>query len=112
LIGKARALELCLLGEPIPAQKALEWGLVHELAPRSQLQARGIQLAERLLRLPVDALRSTKRLVHLDEGSQPKVAYRADTDAYIRCLQLDDAKEGIRAFVEKRPANFPSSKRS
>jgi enoyl-CoA hydratase len=112
LVGKARALELCLLGEPIPAQKALEWGLVHELVPRSQLQARGIQLAERLLRMPVDALRATKRLVHLDEGSQPKVAYRADTDAYIRCLQLDDAKEGIRAFVEKRPANFPSTKRS
>ena len=112
LVGKARALELCLLGEPIPAQKALEWGLVHELAPRSQLQARGMQLAERLLRMPVDALRATKRLVHLDEGSQPKVAYRADTDAYIRCLQLDDAKEGISAFVEKRPAIFPSTKRS
>jgi hypothetical protein len=45
-------------------------------------------------------------LVHLDEGSQPKVAYRADTDAYIRCLQLSDATEGIRAFIEKRSANF------
>jgi hypothetical protein len=42
----------------------------------------------------------------LDEGSQPKVAYRADTESYIRCLQLGDATEGIRAFIEKRPANF------
>jgi enoyl-CoA hydratase/carnithine racemase len=62
--------------------------------------------------MPVDALQATKRLVHLDEGSQPKVAYRADTEAYVRCLQLEDAKEGIRAFVEKRTPNFPSTKKS
>jgi enoyl-CoA hydratase/carnithine racemase len=62
--------------------------------------------AERLLKLPAEALRQTKMLLHLDEGSQPKVAYRADTEAYIRCLQLDDATEGIRAFIEKRTANF------
>lgn len=112
LVGKARALELCLLGEPITATKALEWGLVHELVPRGQLHNRGLQLAERLLRMPVDALQATKRLVHLDEGAQPKVAYRADTEAYVRCLQLDDAKEGIRAFVEKRKPNFPSTKKT
>jgi enoyl-CoA hydratase/carnithine racemase len=62
--------------------------------------------AERLLKLPAEAMRQTKMLLHLDEGSQPKVAYRADTEAYIRCLQLDDATEGIRAFVEKRTAEF------
>lgn len=112
LVGKARALELCLLGEPITATKALEWGLVHELVPRGQLHNRGLQLAERLLRMPVDALQATKRLVHLDEGAQPKVAYRADTEAFVRCLQLDDAKEGIRAFVEKRKPNFPSTKKT
>ncbi|MFM8574014.1 MAG: thioesterase, FlK family [Pirellula sp.] len=106
LIGKARTLEMCLLGEPITAQKALEWGLVHELVPRGQLEKRGLVWAERFLKLPAEAIRQTKMLVHLDEGSQPKVAYRADTDAYIRCLQLSDATEGIRAFIEKRSANF------
>jgi enoyl-CoA hydratase/carnithine racemase len=95
-----------LLGEPITAQKALEWGLVHELVPRGQLEKRGLVWAERFLKLPAEAIRQTKMLVHLDEGSQPKVAYRADTDAYIRCLQLSDATEGIRAFIEKRSANF------
>ena len=106
LIGKARALEMCLLGEPIQAQRAFDWGLVHELAPRGQLAQRGQWWAERLLKLPAEAIRQTKMLVHLDEGSQPKVAYRADTEAYIRCLQLPDANEGIRAFIEKRPPNF------
>jgi len=42
------------------------------------------------------------------QGSQSKIAYRNDTDAYIRCLQLDDAREGIQAFIEKRPARFSS----
>jgi enoyl-CoA hydratase/carnithine racemase/predicted thioesterase len=106
LIGKSRALEMCLLGEPLSAQKALEWGLVHELVPRGQLEKRGQFWAERLLKLPAEALRQTKMLLHLDEGSQPKVAYRADTEGYIRCLQLPEATEGIRAFIEKRPANF------
>jgi enoyl-CoA hydratase/carnithine racemase/predicted thioesterase len=106
LIGKARALEMCLLGEPIQAQRAFDWGLVHELVPRGQLAQRGQWWAERLLKLPAEAIRQTKMLVHLDEGSQPKVAYRSDTEAYIRCLQLPDATEGIRAFIEKRPPNF------
>lgn len=106
LVGKSRALEMCLLGEPLSAQKAFEWGLVHELAPRGQLDKKGMHWAERLLKLPAEAIRQTKMLVHLDEGSQPKVAYRADTEAYIRCLQMADATEGIRAFIEKRQANF------
>ncbi len=106
LIGKARALEMCLLGEPIQAQRAFDWGLVHELVPRGQLVQRGQWWAERLIKLPAEAIRQTKMLVHLGEGSQPKVAYRADTEAYIRCLQMPDATEGIRAFIEKRPPNF------
>ena len=106
LIGKSRALEMCLLGEPLSAQKAFEWGLVHELVPRGQLEKRSLAWAERLLKLPAEAMRQTKMLLHLDEGAQPKVAYRADTEAYIRCLQLDDATEGIRAFMEKRAAEF------
>ncbi len=67
---------------------------------------RGQQIAERMLQMPATALRETKRLVHLDEGSQPKVAHRADTAAYLRCLELPDAQEGLNAFAEKRPASF------
>lgn len=106
LVGKARALELCLSGESIPAARALEWGLVNELAPGAMLMKSAQQLAERLLLLPAEALRQTKRLVHLDEGQLPKIAHRADTEAYLRCLELPDAREGISAFVEKRQAKF------
>jgi len=106
LVGKARALELCLSGEAVTAARALEWGLVNELASGAMLMNSARQLAERLLRLPAEALRQTKRLVHLDEGQLPKVTHRADTEAYLRCLALPDAREGISAFVAKRPAKF------
>lgn len=106
LVGKSRALEMCLMGDPITATKALDWGLVSEVVPGSALLKRGRQLAETMLHMPAVALRETKRLVHLDEGSQPKVAHRADTEAYIRCLTLPDAREGLAAFAEKRPAKF------
>ncbi|MFZ9091569.1 MAG: thioesterase, FlK family, partial [Planctomycetaceae bacterium] len=106
LVGKSRALELCLTGQPISARTALEWGLVGEVVSGSRLTTRGHEIAARLLQMPAEALRETKRLIHLDEGTQPKVAHHADTEAYIRCLQLPDAGEGLRAFAEKRPPRF------
>jgi enoyl-CoA hydratase len=106
LVGKARALELCLTGEAVSASRALEWGLVNEVVSGTMLMKSAQQLAERLLLLPAEALRQTKRLIHSDEGQLPKLTYRADTEAYLRCLELPDAREGIRAFVEKRSAKF------
>lgn len=110
LIGKPRAMEMCLLGEPITAQQAREYGLVHRLVPAANLAIAALQWAEQLLRLPAEALRDTKRLVHADEGLQPKTAYLADTAAYVRCLQLPDAREGIAAFQAKRPPLYSSGK--
>ena len=106
LVGKSRALEMCLMGEPISPTKALEWGLVSEVVPGTSLISRGRQIAEKMLQMPAVALRETKRIIHIDEGSQPKVAHRVDTDAYLRCLELQDAQEGIAAFSEKRAPRF------
>jgi enoyl-CoA hydratase len=106
LVGKARALQMCLTGEDVSASQALEWGLINEIVSGTMLMKSAQQLAERLLLLPAEALRQTKRLIHLDEGQLPKVTHRADTEAYLRCLELPDAREGITAFVEKRPTKF------
>lgn len=106
LVGKAQAAELCLLGQAIPARRALEIGLVHQVVPPPMLLPTARKLADRLLATPPVALRETKRLLHLDEGTRPKLAHLADTDAYLRCLDTADAREGIAAFAEKRPPRF------
>jgi enoyl-CoA hydratase len=106
LVGKSRALEMCLTGEPIGAQKALEYGLVHRITASGALMTDARKWADQLLKLPAAALRETKRLVHADEGLQPKTTFVADTAAYIRCLQQPDAREGIAAFSEKRKPRF------
>jgi enoyl-CoA hydratase/carnithine racemase len=109
LIGKSRAMEMCVTGQPISAQQASEFGLVSRVVPHAQLFSEAMKFAESLLRLPSSALRETKRLVHLDEGVQPKSAYLADTAAYVRCLEEPDAREGIAAFQQKRSPNFRQS---
>ncbi len=106
LIGKARALELCLTGRTITAREAHDWGLVNELAAGSQLLERARKLAAQLLQMPALALRETKRVLHADEGPQSKTAHRLDTDAYLRCLESPDAREGIAAFSDKRAPRF------
>lgn len=108
LVGKGRALDLCLTGRTITAREAHEWGLVHELVSGSMLMESARKLAGQLLEMPVLALRETKRVVHADEGPQPKTAHRLDTDAYMRCLENPDAQEGIAAFRDKRTPRFPS----
>lgn len=106
LIGKARALELCLTGKQITAAQAASYGLVHHVMPLGRLNAAARELARDLLARPAQALRETKRLLHQDEGTQSKIAHLADTAGYIRCLQLPDAREGIAAFTEKRTPKF------
>lgn len=106
MVGKSRALEMFLLGESISSSRALAWGLVGEVVSENALRKRGQQIADKMLQLPAAALRETKRLIHLDEGFQPKVAHRTDTEAYVRCLELPDAQEGLAAFAEKRPPRF------
>lgn len=106
MVGKPRALEMCLLGESISASTAKEWGLVHDLVPAMSLQNRSLEMAEKMLALPAEALRRTKQLLHADEGALPKVTHRADTEAYVRCLELPDAQEGIAAFAQKRTPRF------
>jgi 2-(1,2-epoxy-1,2-dihydrophenyl)acetyl-CoA isomerase len=70
------------------------------------LLAHAQKLAARLLAQPAEALRATKRLIHADEGALPKITHRADTEAYVRCLALPDAQEGIAAFAAKRRPEF------
>src|SRR3954452_7375357 len=105
-VGLARAAELCMLGEKLPATRALDWGVVNAVHPVADLQAAAQALAARLAEGPTVALGSIKRA--LTEASQRRLADHLELEAQLQQAHgptLDYA-EGRAAFVEKRPARF------
>lgn len=105
-IGQANAMELCLTGKSIPARTALEWGLLHKVVPGARLMSEARQLARELLAQPPLALRENKWLMHYLAGPFARETYPQEDAAYIRCLRSADAREGIEAFLQKRPPMF------
>jgi 2-(1,2-epoxy-1,2-dihydrophenyl)acetyl-CoA isomerase len=105
LVGKARAMELTLLGEKLPAKTALEWGMINRCVPDAELMPTAMALATQLADGPI-SLGYTRNLIwaSLDAAWHEQVeeeAYRQGDAA-----RTEDAREGIMAFVQKRPAEF------
>jgi 2-(1,2-epoxy-1,2-dihydrophenyl)acetyl-CoA isomerase len=105
LVGKARAMELTLLGEKLPAKTALEWGMINRCVPDAELMPTAMGLATQLADGPA-SLGLTRNLIwsSLDTAWHDQVeleAYRQGDAA-----RTEDAREGITAFVQKRPAEF------
>ncbi|MBW8814628.1 MAG: enoyl-CoA hydratase/isomerase [Caulobacterales bacterium] len=105
LVGKARAMELMLLGEKLPAKTAADWGLINKCVPDAELMDAAMQYARALADGPA-SLGLTRNLVwdSLDAawGEQLEAEAYAQGDAQ----RTADAREGVTAFVEKRPAKF------
>lgn len=105
LIGKARAMEMMLLARPVDAAKALEWGLVNSVVADQALRGTALQLAGELAAGP-EALRMIRRLAWdgLDAGWRNHLA--AERDVQAEAARTPDFREGVSAFLEKRPPNF------
>ena len=105
VIGKARAMEMMLLGEKLPAATALEWGLVNRVVPDAELMPTALALARQLAEGPA-SLGATRRLVweglEADWDEQLEAERRAQLDAG----RTQDFIEGIQGFFQKRPAKF------
>jgi 2-(1,2-epoxy-1,2-dihydrophenyl)acetyl-CoA isomerase len=108
-IGLARSTEMAMLGERVPAEQALEWGLVNRVVPDDQLEAEATQLLERLAAGPTASYAGSKRLLNRRVYAELGGQLDAEADAQREQGHTNDFVEGVLAFVEKRPANFTGS---
>src|SRR5436305_11195656 len=105
-VGKARAFQMALLGERIPAQQALEWGLVNWVYPDDRLIDEAQVLVERLAAGPTRSYASSKRA--LNNFIYGELDAQLDLEAELQhaLARSEDFVEGAAAFVEKRPPAF------
>jgi enoyl-CoA hydratase/carnithine racemase len=97
------AMELLLTGDPLPATRAAEFGLVNRVVPSGQstLDA-ALALAARVRRNAPLALAAVKRIVRTSQGSDDHSAFTAQDEIVAPLLTSEDVREGARAFAEKR----------
>jgi enoyl-CoA hydratase/carnithine racemase len=106
LAGYQRAAELLLLGEPFDAEKAREVGLVSKIVPPEGLIAAAEQAAARLAELPPESLRLTKRLLTAAHAEAVRRTIGEEGRIFRERLDSPEAKEALRAFLEKRKPDF------
>ena len=102
----AHAMELLLLGEPVSAEQALAMGLVNRVVPPQEVMATALDMARRVsLGAPV-ALEKTKEVMVRSSGRPLEEAFAIETQCTKENAAMDDAREGPRAFMEKRSPVF------
>ncbi len=104
--GLGRGLEMALLGEAVPAQKALEWGLANSVVPDAELAASAAALAARLAAGPTLAYAAAKREFNAWAYGQLREQLALEADEQQLLAASHDNAEGVAAFVGKRPALF------
>lgn len=106
LIGPGLASELILTGRHVQADEALRIGLVNAVHPLPKLMPAAQEMAVQIARNSPAAVRSAKRLIALAFKDDPGSGLQAEALAFGAAFQGPDQREGMRAFIEKRPAVF------
>jgi len=106
LVGKTKAMELILTGNPISASEALAIGLVNRVVPAAALMKEAHALAAELAAKPPLALRYAMEAIHKGLEMPFAEACRFEAALFGMVTATDDMKEGTRAFLEKRKAEF------
>ena len=106
LAGDARARGMALLGEPVSGAQAEAWGLVWQALPDDDLLPEAERLAAHLAAQPAEALALTKRALGAAQGNTLDQQLDLERDLQRRCGVSSDFREGVQAFLEKRPAQF------
>lgn len=108
-VGRDHALDMILRSKKISGPDALRIGLVHEVWPLTELKQRAIDLAQQLAAQPVKSVRSMLQTIVGCEDKSLATLLEDERQAVRNTLDSDDAREGMNAFLEKRPAVFNRS---
>jgi enoyl-CoA hydratase/carnithine racemase len=106
VVGVAKACELIFTGETIDAAEALRLGIVNAVVEPEALMAKAYELAGKIAAGPPIAIRLAKRAIYHNQEVDLRAALEYETYAQNLCRETEDAKEGVKAFMEKRAPSF------
>lgn len=106
LVGSARARELLILGDQLPARQAYDWGLINRVFADDTFWAETMELAQRVAAGPPLALSSIRKLIWDAWRNSHEEHIHQEDKMQLALGRTDDAQEGFQAFLEKRPPTF------
>jgi 2-(1,2-epoxy-1,2-dihydrophenyl)acetyl-CoA isomerase len=106
LVGRARAAAMMLLAESLPAEQAEEWGLILRCVDDQALMPQADALAARLAAGPTGSYREIRKLLDASANGDLASQLEHEAGAQGRCGHSADYREGVAAFLAKRPAAF------
>lgn len=106
LIGEGKAMQMILTGEMIDAQEAWRLGLVNEVHPVDQLEEKTMEMASKIAEKSPIALSMAKTAVKNAARMNLREGLDSEIDLFALCFSSEDKEEGVRAFIEKRKADF------
>jgi len=105
-VGKSKAMEMCLTGNPITAQEALTYGLVSAVVPGEKLMESALKVANDIANLSKPVVLLAKESVNASYETSLQQGVRFERRLFHSTFALKDQKEGMAAFVEKRPPKW------
>jgi enoyl-CoA hydratase/carnithine racemase len=105
-VGRKRAFELAMSGDVIDAATAADWGLVNSVVPDGELDTAVRALLDRVTRGSAESKGIGKQALHAQLSLGQREAYDYAIEVMAATSQSDDAQEGVRAFLDKRPPKW------
>jgi len=107
-VGPARAMEMILTGDMVDAASAKAWGLALEVLPPEKLLEHAVGQARKIASRGPAAVAAARRILRATAAPQLAAGQEMEADAFGMLFGTEDGREGLKAFVEKRPARFQS----
>jgi len=101
-VGRKKALELLLYGNLLNAEEAMSLGLINKIVPKDELETKALEWAEELAQKSPIAVSIAKTGFYASEDMNYEAQFAYMNEAFTRLCTTDDAKEGVKAFLEKR----------